>query len=82
LRIVGGAYKATPTRYLESERAIPPLNLYFDKRAADFEDRIELSGMAQLLRNVGAKAAEIAAGRRRGRQRKKAVQRSTRDSRA
>jgi hypothetical protein len=84
LRIVAGAYKATPTRYFESEMAMPPLDLYFDKWVADFEDRIELSGMAQLLRNAGAKAAEaeMAAGSRRGRQRREAAQRLTRDSRA
>jgi hypothetical protein len=31
LRIVSGAYKTTPTRYLKSEMAVPSLNLYFDK---------------------------------------------------
>jgi hypothetical protein len=79
---VAGAYKATPTRYFESEMAMPPLDLYFDKWVADFKNRIELSGMAQLFRNVGAKAAEMAAGSRRGRRRRKAAQRLTRDSRA
>jgi hypothetical protein len=58
LRIVSGAYKATPARYLESEMAIPPLDLYFDKWVADFEDCTEVSGIARLLRAAGAKAAE------------------------
>jgi hypothetical protein len=29
--IVNSAYKIIPARYLESEIAIPPLDLYFDK---------------------------------------------------
>jgi hypothetical protein len=62
--------------------AMPPLDLYFDKWVADFEDRIELSGMAQLLRNVGAKAAEMAADSKRGRRKREAAQRSKRDSKA
>jgi hypothetical protein len=47
--------------------AIPPLNLYFNKWVAEFENRIFLSGMSQLLSNAGAKAAELAAERRRAR---------------
>jgi hypothetical protein len=38
LRIVSGAYKATPTRYLESEIAVPSFDLYFDKWVADFKN--------------------------------------------
>jgi hypothetical protein len=71
LRIVSGAYKATPTRYLESEMAVPPLDLYFDKWVADFEDRIKLSGMARLLRAAGARAAELAIRHRRSRRRRR-----------
>jgi hypothetical protein len=63
LRIVSGAYKAIPARYLESEMAIPPLDLYFDKWVANFKDRTEVSGMARLLRAAGAKAAELAINR-------------------
>ena len=40
LRIVAGAYKATPLRYLKAEIWVPLLDLYFNKRLADFEDRI------------------------------------------
>jgi hypothetical protein len=82
LRIVAGAYKAIPTRYLESEIAMSPLDLYFDKWVANFKNRIELSGIAQLFRNVGAKAAEMAAGSKKNRRKKEAAQRLTRDSRA
>jgi hypothetical protein len=50
LRIMSGAYKIIPIHYLESEMAMPLLDLYFDKWVADFESRIAVSGMAQLLR--------------------------------
>jgi hypothetical protein len=39
LRIVAGAYKATPVRCLETETWVPPLDLYLNKRLADFEAR-------------------------------------------
>ena len=45
LRKVLGAYKATPTRNLELEAFCPPLDLYFNKRLADFEARLKASGM-------------------------------------
>jgi hypothetical protein len=67
---VSGAYKAIPTRYLESEMAVPPLDLYFDKWVANFKNRIKLSGIARLLRAAGARAAELATGHRRSRRRK------------
>jgi hypothetical protein len=41
LRIVAGAYKATPIRHLEAETWVPPLDLYLNKRLADFESRIQ-----------------------------------------
>ena len=41
LRIVAGAFKATPIRNLETETWVPPLDLYFNKRLADFERRIK-----------------------------------------
>jgi hypothetical protein len=81
LQIMSGAYKATPTRYLESEMAMPPLDLYFDKWVADFESRIAVSGMAQLLRQMGARAAQMAAGSRR-RGRRGQIRQLLRDSRA
>ena len=40
LRIVAGAYKATPIRSLEAETTVPLLDLYLNKRLADFEDRL------------------------------------------
>jgi len=42
LRIVAGAYKTTPIRCLETETWVPPLDLYLNKRLADFESRLQL----------------------------------------
>jgi len=41
LRIVAGAYKATPIRHLETETYTPLLDLYLNKRRADFEKRLQ-----------------------------------------
>jgi hypothetical protein len=84
LRIITGAYKATPARYLESEIAIPPLDLYFNKWVADFKDRTEVSGMVGLLRAAGAKAAELVTDKpgNRSRRRRAAVAQTTRDKRS
>ena len=41
LRIVAGAYKRTPIRCLETETWVPPLDLYLNKRLADFERRLQ-----------------------------------------
>jgi hypothetical protein len=40
LRIVARAFKSTPIRNLETETWVPPLDLYFNKRLADFEARL------------------------------------------
>jgi hypothetical protein len=71
LRIVSGAYKIIPTRYLESEIAVPSLDLYFNKWVADFKNRIKLSGTMRLLRAAGARATELAIGHRRSRRRRR-----------
>ncbi|KAK8036888.1 hypothetical protein PG994_015385 [Apiospora phragmitis] len=59
LRTVTGAYKATPQCYLETEAAVPPLDLYLSARAASFEIPTETTGKLQLLRGACIKAAEI-----------------------
>ncbi len=46
LRIVAGAFKSTPTRNLETETWVPPLDLYFNKRLADFEARLQMPTLA------------------------------------
>ena len=41
LRIVVGAFESTPIRNLETETWVPPLDLYFNNRLADFETRLQ-----------------------------------------
>jgi hypothetical protein len=52
LRVVAGAYRATPVRLLEVETATPPLDLYLDKWVADFERRLERTGKGGLIQAV------------------------------
>jgi hypothetical protein len=57
LRCVGGAYKATPTRQLETELFVPPIDLYLNKKVADFEGRVAASGLERLLSSARKEAA-------------------------
>ena len=41
LKLVLGAYKATPARSLETEAACPLIDLYLNRRLAEFEARLE-----------------------------------------
>ena len=52
LRYMLGAYKRTPVRSLETEANVPLLDLYLNKRLADFEARLETIGKGQLIRSV------------------------------
>lgn len=52
LRRVTGAYKATPTRALETETFVPPIDLYLNQRLAAFEARLERSGVAEVIRQA------------------------------
>jgi hypothetical protein len=67
LRIVAGAYKATPVRSLETETAVPPLDLYLNKRLADFETRLHESGRAVQIRDACVAIASRLRSRRRRR---------------
>ena len=49
LLTVTGAYKATAIRNLETEAAVPPLDLYLNKRLADFEVRLARSGLDEVV---------------------------------
>jgi hypothetical protein len=63
LRIVAGAYRATPIRHLETETHVPPIDIYLNKRVAEFEKRLEATGKAQLIRNACARVrAQIRKG--------------------
>jgi hypothetical protein len=46
LRVVAGAFKSAPVRNLETETWVPPLDLYFNKRLADFEARLQMPSLA------------------------------------
>ena len=64
LRVVLGAYRATPVRQLEVEAGVPPLDIYLNSRVAANSQRLEDNGMAGLLRNVSSAVAGILRRRR------------------
>ena len=64
LRVVAGAYRATPVRSLETETWVPPLDLYLNKRLADFEARLANTGKMDLLRNSRKAVATAIRSRR------------------
>jgi len=53
--VVAGAYKATPIRNLEVETLVPPLDLYLNKRLAEFEGRLAQSGLQTVIDNTRLK---------------------------
>ena len=62
---MGGAYRVTPTTQLETELNIPPLNLYLDRKAADFERRCTTGNKEYLLREGCARVTGIIQGAQR-----------------
>ena len=68
LRVVSGAYRATPVRLLEVETATPPIDLYLNKWVADFERRLERTGKGNLLRTICNRVATRLQQRRQRRQ--------------
>jgi hypothetical protein len=70
LRVVSGAYRATPVRYLEVETATPPLDLYLNKWVADFEQRLERTGKGDLIRSICNRVATRLQQRRQRRRRR------------
>ena len=52
LRLIGGAFKATPSFLLESELFLLPLDLYFKFRTACFLSSIQTSSLKTLLDNI------------------------------
>lgn len=71
LRVVTGAYKATPTRNVESESWVPPIDLYLSRWVARTEQRLEKTGLARLLRSVCASVAAQIRRRPRARRRRR-----------
>jgi hypothetical protein len=65
LHVAAGAYKATAMEQLETETAVYPLDLYLNKRPADFEARLQANGMADKIRGACvALRAKLLRGRR------------------
>jgi hypothetical protein len=52
LRIVAGAYKATPIQSLEVETYTPPLDLYLDSRLAKFRERLTQSEIGKVIQEA------------------------------
>ena len=59
-------YKAILVYLLEAEVVIPPLDIYLNKRVADFEACLERTGLGTLIRNT---CSEVATRLRRHRHR-------------
>lgn len=57
-------YKATPVRNLESEAWVPPLDIYLNRWTVKVEQRLERTGIAELLRNTNKKIAKWVKQRR------------------
>ncbi len=51
LRIVTGIYRTTPIYCLEREVDVPSIDIYLNKRIADFERRLVESGITKLISN-------------------------------
>ncbi len=51
LYTVAGAYKAMPIYCLEREVDVPPVDIYLNKKVADFERKLVESGMTELISN-------------------------------
>ena len=59
-----GAYKTTPIRHLKAKACCPPLDLYMNKRLAEFERRTRDTGMGAKLETAMAKVAARLRGKR------------------
>ncbi len=57
LCIVVGAYRAMPIYCLERKMNVPPVDIYLNKRIADFERRLVESGMTELISSSNAAIA-------------------------
>jgi hypothetical protein len=73
LRVVAGAYRATPIQTLEVKTHVPPIDLYFDSRLATFQNRLANSEVGQLIE----KACSTIQARIRNRRRRKTTSKAT-----
>ena len=51
LRVVAGAYRATPIHSLEVETCTPPLDLYLDSQLATFQKQLENLEVGRVIEN-------------------------------
>jgi len=65
LRVVAGAYKATPTRNLEVETYTPPIDLYLDSRLAAFQSRLAHTEADKIIQKACSAIWSRIKGRRR-----------------
>ena len=66
LRIVAGAYKATPIQSLEVETYTPPLDLYLDSRLAKFRERLAQSETGKVIQEACSTIRDRLKKRKRG----------------
>ena len=57
LWIIAGIYRAIPIYLLEVEVAIPPIDIYLNKRVADLKAQLERTGIGALIRSVCSEVA-------------------------
>lgn len=50
LRIVAGAYKATPIEVLQAETMLPPMQVHLDQLQAKARSRLKINGQAAFIR--------------------------------
>jgi hypothetical protein len=55
LRVISGAYRATPIRNLEVEVRVPPLGIHLDSLKAQFRVKLEESEVAGMIREAVGK---------------------------
>ena len=61
--MVAGAYRATPIRSLETETWVPPLDLYLNRRVADFKERLSQTGATAALQIARRRVARATLNR-------------------
>src|ERR1700716_4174343 len=66
LRIVAGAYKATPIQSLEVETYTPPLDLYLDSRLAKFRERLTQTETGKVIQEACSTIRDRLKKRKRG----------------
>ena len=80
LRVVAGAYRATPIRSLETETFTLLIDLYLDSRLAAFQKQLEDSEVGQIIENSCAWIRARVKNRSRHRTTRKTTIKEQRDS--